>query len=247
MMPAAKKQVKELGLKEIPVSERYSGKYDSFRRIDLDTWNPENGLGLKDTAGVLYSLDHWGSLSFYKKRKRAAQKKKSSAEVEREKAIASAHAAIKEETAVAFELRQKFIKSISVSQKTLSQLMCGAVIGIVSSTVLYKSADRSGLLKLIGIDPDGKWDEVRSGAIKAITTMNIDTLIPEVVYAIFQDRKENGYHSIYKGEWPKREENLLLDALYAWLQRMGYKMSDSEKALQDGTHELFQEMMEFES
>ena len=199
-------------------------------------------MGLKDTAGILYSLDHWGNLYFYKKRERAAQKKKSKAEVEREKAIANAHAAIKEETAVAFELRQKFISSISVSQKTLTPLLCGAVIGIVSSTVLYKSADRSSLLKLIGVDPDGKWDEVRSGAIKAITTMNIDTLIPEVIYSIFQDSKGNGYHSNHKWEWPKHEENLMLDALYAWLQGMGYEMSDGEKALQDGTHELFQEV-----
>ena len=239
--PAAKKQIKELGLKELPDSERYSGKYDSVVSINLDTWDPESGFGLKDTTGVLYNLDHWGNLYFYKKRERAAQKKKSKAEVEREKAIANAHAAIKEETAVAFELRQKFVKSISVSQKTLTPLLCGAVIGIVSSTVLYKSADRSSLLRLIGVDPDGKWDEVRSGAIKAITTVNIDTLIPEVVYSIFQDSKGNGYHNSYKGEWPKREENLMLDALYAWLQGMGYEMSDSERALQDGTHELFQE------
>ena len=240
--PAAKKQVKALGLKEIPDSDRYSGKYDSVSHISLDTWDPESGLGLKDTAGILYSLDHWGNLYFYKKRERAAQKKKSKAEVEREKAIANAHAAINEETAVAFELRQKFISSISVSQKTLTPLLCGAVIGIVSSTVLYKSADRSSLLKLIGVDPDGKWDEVRSGAIKAITTMNIDTLIPEVIYSIFQDSKGNGYHSNHKWEWPKHEENLMLDALYAWLQGMGYEMSDEEKALQDGTHELFQEV-----
>ena len=34
----------------------------------------------------------------------------------------------------------------------------------------------------------------------------------------------------------------MLDALYAWLQGMGYEMSDGEKALQDGTHELFQEV-----
>ena len=239
--PAAKKQVKGLGLKELPDSERYSGKYDTVSSISLDTWDPESGLGIKDATGVLYSLDHWGNLYFYKKRERAAQKKKSQKEMGREKAIANAHAALKEEEAVAYELRQKFVKSISVSQKTLTPLLCGAVIGIVSSTVLYKSADRSALLKLIGVDPDGKWDEVRSGAIKAITTMNIDTLIPEVVYAIFQDSKGNGYHSSYKGEWPKHEGNLMLDALYAWLEGMGYEMSDSEKALQDGTHELFQE------
>lgn len=241
--PDAKKQIKALGLKEIPDRERYSGKYEAVKSINLDTWDPESGLGVRDATKILYSLDHWGNLYFYKKRERAAQKKKSRAEAERERVIANAHASLKEEEAVAFELRQKFVRSIPVSQKTLTPLLCGAVIGIVSSTVLYKSADRSNLLKLIGVDPDGKYDEVRSRAIKAITTMDLGTIIPDVVYASFQDSKENGYHSSYKGEWPKHEENLMLDALYAWLNGMGYEMSDSEKALQDGTHELFQNDM----
>ena len=239
--PNAKKQIKALGLKEIADCERYSGKYDRVSSINLDTWDPESGIGIKDATGILYSLDHWGTLCFYKKRERTAQKKKSKSEMEREKAIANAHAALREEDAIAYELRNKYVKSISVSQKTITPLLCGAVIGIVSSTTLYKSADRSALLKLIGIDPDGKWDEVRADAVRAVTTMDINALIPEVVYAVFQDSKGNGYHNSYKGEWPKHEENLMLDALYAWLVDMGYKMSDSEKALQDGTHKLFRE------
>ena len=31
----------------------------------------------------------------------------------------------------------------------------------------------------------------------------------------------------------------MLDALYAWLELMGYEMSDDEKCLQNGTHRLF--------
>ena len=237
--PEAKKQIKVLGLKAIPETERYSGKYESAKSINLDTWDPETGLGLQNTAGIFYHLDHWGSLTFYKKKKRAAQKKKTEEEIEREKAISNAHAAIKEEEAIAFDLRQKFVKTISVSQKTLVPLLRGAVIGIVTGTALYKSADRDGILELVGVDPDGKWDEVRSGAVKAVTSMSTDALAPEVIYASFQDSKGNGYHSTYKGEWPKHENNLMLDALYVWLTGMGYEMSDSEKALQDGTHELF--------
>ena len=39
-----KKQIKELGLKELPDSERYSGKYDSVVSINLDTWEPRERL-----------------------------------------------------------------------------------------------------------------------------------------------------------------------------------------------------------
>lgn len=40
------------------------------------------------------------------------------------------------------------------------------------------------------------------------------------------------------------QENESLDFLYKILTELGYEMSDEEKALQDGTHELFQEVDE---
>lgn len=40
----------------------------------------------------------------------------------------------------------------------------------------------------------------------------------------------------------KHEENEKLDRIYALLVKLGYEMSDDEKALQDGTHELFGEV-----
>ena len=38
------------------------------------------------------------------------------------------------------------------------------------------------------------------------------------------------------------QHGLRLDFLYKILTELGYEMSDEEKALQDGTHELFQEV-----
>ena len=40
------------------------------------------------------------------------------------------------------------------------------------------------------------------------------------------------------------EKNEKLDFLYKTLTELGYEMSDEEKALQDGTHELFREYEE---
>lgn len=237
----AKKQIKERGFKQLPDTERYSGKYEQIKCINLDNWKPEEGLGLKNAEDVLYLFDNWGSLCFYRKKKKAAPQEKSKAQIAKEKAIADAHAAIKEEEEVAFELRQKFVKSLSLSQKTAPLFLRGAAMGIIASTALYKSADRTALLKLVGVDPDGKWEQVRQDAVSAAARENIEPLIPSIVYAVFQDGKSNGYHSSYKAEWPKYEKNLMLDALYSWLVIMGYEMSDSEKQLQNGTHELFTE------
>jgi len=239
--PLLKKQIEKLGLKAVHESERYSSKYDRFKSIRLDEWKPEDGLGLEETDGILYYLDRWGSCDFYRKKKKAAPEKKSAEQLEREKAIASAHAALKEEAAVAFDLRQKFVQSLSITKNMIPLLLRGAVIGIVAASVLYKGADRNALLKLYGIDPDGKWEEVRKGAVEAVIAYKGDDLTPATVYALYQDSKTNDYHAGYSGEWPKHDENYLLDALYAWLVLMGYEMSDSEKSLQDGSHELFKE------
>lgn len=239
VMPEAKKQIKELGLKPIPDADRYGSKYESVKTINLGNWEPASGFKLGNTDGILYHIDNWGTLYFYRKRKKAASEKKSQEQIAKENAITAAHAAIKEEEAIAFELRQKFVQGLTVTQKNIGLILRGAVIGIVAATALYKSPDRNKQLRLLGIDPDGKWDEVRQGAVKAVIALDNDSLTPTVVYTQFQDSKTNGYHSSYKGDWPKHEDNLMLDALYAWLELMGYEMSDDEKNLRDGTHSLF--------
>lgn len=52
-------------------------------------------------------------------------------------------------------------------------------------------------------------------------------------------------YSYFRSYWNsytmKHEENEKLDRIYALLVKLGYEMSDDEKALQDGTHELFGE------
>lgn len=53
---------------------------------------------------------------------------------------------------------------------------------------------------------------------------------------VMSDDCSYGYITAWSGEW---EENEDLDLLYENLERLGYQMSDDEKKLQDGTHELF--------
>lgn len=62
---------------------------------------------------------------------------------------------------------------------------------------------------------------------------------PTLVYANFGDGENVGYINSYKSRWPEYEKNARLDALYDWLISLGYDMSDEEKAMRDGTHEVF--------
>lgn len=64
----------------------------------------------------------------------------------------------------------------------------------------------------------------------------------QMIYARLGDGKSEGYFRSYWNSYTmKHEENEKLDHIYALLVKLGYEMSDDEKALQDGTHELFGE------
>ena len=54
------------------------------------------------------------------------------------------------------------------------------------------------------------------------------------------DKEDLGYYSDNCGEtFPSHSSSKTLDFIYKYLCELGYGMSDEEKALQDGTHELF--------
>jgi ParB family chromosome partitioning protein len=62
-----------------------------------------------------------------------------------------------------------------------------------------------------------------------------------VVYSAFDDKPSNDYYLAQS--WNHRieyEKNSRLNELYDALITLGYKMSNDEKALRDGTHELFE-------
>jgi len=65
----------------------------------------------------------------------------------------------------------------------------------------------------------------------------IDEVTPKIIYAAFCDENEY-YHTRYIQQFPRHQSNSRLDALYDWLCSVGYEMSDDEKGLRDGTHEL---------
>ena len=63
--------------------------------------------------------------------------------------------------------------------------------------------------------------------------------IPGAIYALFDDSKKESYANGYQKAYPEYRRSTKLDGLYLWLTSLGYQMSDEEKALQDGTHELY--------
>ena len=240
-LPDVKARIKALKAKKISQSETWGGKYEMLgQRIYLQNWQQDQTLLPKDGKHKLfYYLDEdYGELRFYVERQKAKPVKRPQAEIDREKAIANAWAQVDEFNALAYKLRMDFIKSISLNSKNITLILKGAVSANILRCIDYASADRELFCGTLGLD-DSVYDSQRAAkAMAAFNNMSAKDY-PTLVYANFGDNKGVSYAKGYKGSWPEYKKNVRLNALYDWLISLGYEMSDEEKAMRDGTHEVF--------
>ena len=241
-LPVVKKLLKQAKAKAIKQSDAWGCKYDNIACLSLEEWKDGDPLIPEKASGqVFYFLDEkYGNLSFYGTRKRAAPVKKSAEEVERQKRLDAAWERAKEQSDVAYKLRSDFVKGISLNSKNMTAMLKGALSSTIFRNVDYSGPDRELLTSTLGVDDSGYDPKRGAKAMLAFEAMSAQKY-PILIYANFGDGKDLSYAKGYKGEWPKHEQDSRLDALYTWLCSLGYVMSDEERAMQDGTHELFSE------
>ncbi|WMM26687.1 ParB/RepB/Spo0J family partition protein [Tissierella sp. MB52-C2] len=147
----------------------------------------------------------------------------------------SRRVALKEISERAYKLRSDFVKEIS---NTKSRKNMNTII----EATLYASVDRYNrissekLAEIMGIEATEKEDK----KIEWKDIVNHIWKQPEL-YLL-----QSTYHSLDNKEdyldWQdKYKSNEELDYVYEFLKKLGYKMSEEEKQLQDGTHELFKD------
>lgn len=247
VLPGVKEEIKALKANKITRSETYGQKYERVgpsvrihEREDGDPLISEANIA-KVNGKLFYYLDEdWGDLSFYQIRPKAAPVKKSKKEIEREAYIADAREKLSALTSEFYELRKAFVDNINVTAKNKDKILEGAVVACAYQVVTYVGSDSTGLYKQFDISINASnYDERRNQLVDLIKS---DTsTYPAVIYAAFGDCPANGYFSGYKYEYPIYNKNAKLDVLYAWLEAMGYEMSNEEKALANGTHDLFKD------
>ncbi len=151
---------------------------------------------------------------------------------------------LKELTATAYTLRSDFVKNFSAGKKYRSEIMEFAMLALIVSEW---GSDAEEIAKELGIelsDPK-EIDECEYTVERALMDKYADdpekTLL-RTAYAVLQDRETDGYYTTKT--WIneiEHKENIGLDLLYYHLCKLGYEMSTEEKAIQDGSHELFGE------
>ena len=247
VLPDVKKALKAAGFQRLPEGDRFSSKYDSMYQnsIDLERWAKEKAKMPKGQEQIFYELDtNYGYLKFYMKHKKAAPERRPQEEIDKEKAIKAKWAELDRLASTCYELRKAFIENFTINKNNTALVFKGALYAGLCSEIRYLRRDRKMILRLMGVDSDneysGEADKQKSLSLRDFSWINGDNA-PRLVYSLFGDSPANNCAGDYKKHCPKHRDSDELRALYYWLTELGYEMSDAERQLCDGTHEVFKQ------
>lgn len=209
-------------------------------------WNKKNPVTQPDDAdSVAYyyrvgncQVDLYRQVSEeVKDPEKEALKERTKAELERRSAE------LKNASRVAYKARMAFVKAFSATKRS-SATICRFAGGVLLRE--HCEPDDDVMSELLGVGIDAETQEVDAAAFEERSKSSPEYSLLVTAYAAFDaegvDYLWNHWDSSGQAYVSTHEENRDLDFLYEILTELGYEMSDEEKALQDGTHELFQEV-----
>lgn len=241
MMPKAQEIAKRLKARKIKYSETWNGKYQRLGdSIYLDKWDGTT-IPVKDREErkIYYYLDEsYGKFELYAENPKAKPVKRPKDEIEKEKRIKEAWEVYDEKTALAYKLRSEFIASLSVPKSKTEVVLRGAAVLCALKNVSYFAGNSTEIYKILGLEDKRQEKDINATVCNTVRSGDL-ALLTKIIYSAFGDSSSLGYTYNYRWKYPEHINTNQLNELYAWLISLGYEMSDEEKALQDGTHEVF--------
>lgn len=241
MMPKAQEIAKRLKARKIKYSETWNEKYQRLGdSIYLDKWDGTT-IPVKDREErkIYYYLDEsYGKFELYAESPKAKPVKRPKAEIEKEKRIKEAWEVYDEKTALAYKLRSEFIASLSVPKSKTEVVLRGAAVLCALKNVSYFAGNSTEVYKFLGLEDKQQEKDIIATVCNTVRSGDL-ALLTKIIYSAFGDSSSLGYTYNYRWKYPEHINTNQLNELYTWLISLGYEMSDEEKALQDGTHEVF--------
>jgi len=131
----------------------------------------------------------------------------------------------------AFNLRQSFVKNFKPQKKHFNIIATFAAVQMVDSSSFWNFDGK--VLGFLGmVTEDGQ--TAKSGIMNLIEA-EPERMLFVMSYLRINEYESDEYHD-YLQMYARSEK---IDKAYSILEQLGYVMSDDEKALQDGTHELY--------
>lgn len=143
---------------------------------------------------------------------------------------------LEELTRIAYELRQDFIKNVSntKARKNIETIIESNLYAMAES---YSALDYKELAEIIDIDISDNEDVELKDIVRHMWKKPESYLLAATYCKLDSDGL--GYFD----SWDcSHRPNKKLDYIYNLLEKLGYKMSEEEIALQNGTHKLFRDV-----
>lgn len=228
----------------------YSTVKSSWVSSKIDLKRPDDA----DTVEYFFCIEKWGYIALMTKTSERVlspeeEAKKREEQMKQERKNADEKALI-EATARAYELRSEFVASVSnaAAKKCLTD-----IVALWAYSEYWDDTDwlteeeiaRATGATTVVPEEDEAEESDSCFTLQAVTdavSKSPEKVLLRMVYERISDCESEGYFcSCWNSYTMKHNTNEKLDRIYALLTNLGYEMSDDEKALQDGTHELFAE------
>ena len=157
---------------------------------------------------------------------------------------------LKEIAERAYALRFEFVKDVTITtiKKNIAAVVTASALERMNSG--YKRFDDEDFLALLGVelmdeaeDDDCPFDTDEYSTPNAGSNPVVEAIaaapMRALLFAAYCDFEDGSGQTYYQHYYGTHSDNAELNRLYDLLETLGYKMSDDEKAMRDGTHELF--------
>lgn len=227
---------------EASVPMDYVRNYGRWSQKDTMVEKPE------DTGEVKYyyrvSADQ---IDLYKDHQERGETEEERQRKEKDRARNRVMAELREITERHYSLRVEFVSDFSAAKKHLIEI-CKYAAGAIVGDGLYGrdeiNAELTGELLDLGIDDNTDYPAF-TAMVEECAEESPEYVLLVCAYASVE-ADDNGY---WAERWntDKREYEIVhepnddLDRLYDFLISLGYEMSDEEKAMRDGTHQLLKQ------
>lgn len=246
-MPFVMAEIRRLKANKIHRSETYGGKYNHVITIEVQDFKDGSSIEIPEKyqdKKLFYYIDEWcGDVKIFALAPKAAPIKRTPEEIAREKCIDEAHAKLNALDADMYELRRKFISGLNVTKSNEDRIYEGMALALICEQQYYNSHinKKEIYTDVMNMPDDGNWYSANEMFEKVVLSYRVNSkqCLPGIIYVSFGDTVSNCFHTQYKYEYPKYQENKRLSCLYEWLVSCGYEMSDDEKMMMDGTHPIF--------
>lgn len=253
-MPKVKEWLKEHSAKQISNDETYGSRYTNqigdcgwYSYISIEKFGTKDGKkmptkkALSDKQLYYTMFDDYFSLYVENPNIGSGNRgKKTEKEKARDRIMKEVRAKVKELSSLHYTMRKDFIEAFTVTKSNRDKVIAGTL----APALYFAGCGGSHLSKSACAAINIREYEYNTDKILQGLDSVQENDLARAVYSVYNDNAENWFADDMLTpatipHYDPKDCNVKLNLLYRWLVSLGYEMSTDEKALMDGSHEVY--------